>query len=72
MFNLDDVTNENNREHNEKQLYIPDHSYRVLIIGGSASVKRNASLNLIRQQDDIDKIYLYTKDLSEIKYEFFI
>ena len=72
MFNLDDVTNENNREHNEKQLYIPDHSYRVLIIGGSASGKTNASLNLIRQQDDIDKIYLYAKDLSEIKYQFFI
>ena len=27
-------------------------------------------LNLINQQDDIDKIYLYAKDLSEAKYEF--
>ena len=29
-------------------------------------------LNLIKEQDDIDKIYLHTKDLSEPKYEFLI
>ena len=29
-------------------------------------------LNLIKEQDDIDKIYLYTKGLSETKYEFLI
>ena len=29
-------------------------------------------LNLIIQENDIDKIYLYTKDLSEPKYEFLI
>ena len=29
-------------------------------------------LNLIKEQDDIDKIYLYAKDLSESKYEFLI
>ena len=34
--------------------------------------KKNASLNLISQQDDIDKIYLYAKGLSIPKYEFFI
>ena len=43
-----------------------------MIIGGYGSGKTNALLNLISQQDDIDKIYLYAKDLSEIKYEFFI
>ena len=26
-------------------------------------------LNLINEQDDIDKIYVYAKDLSEPKYE---
>ena len=35
MFNLDDITNENNKEHNEKWSYIPDHRYRSLIIGSS-------------------------------------
>ena len=29
-------------------------------------------LNLINEQDDIDKIYLHAKDLSEPKYEFLI
>ena len=40
--------------------------------GGSESGKTNALLNLISQQDDIDKIYLYAKDLSESKYQFLI
>ena len=33
---------------------------------------KNALLNLIKEQDDIDKICLYAKDLSEPKYEFLI
>ena len=72
MINLDSIANENNREHNEKWPYIPDHLYRILIIGGSGSGKTNALLNLIKEQDDIDKIYLYAKDLSEPKYEYLI
>ena len=72
MINLVSITNENNKEHNEKWSYIPDHPYRILIIGGSGSGKTNALLNLIKEQDDIDKIYLYAKDLSEPKYEFLI
>ena len=72
MINLDSITNENNKEHNEKWPYIPDHPYRILIIGGSGSGKTNALLNLIKEQDDIDKIYLYAKDLSESKYKFLI
>ena len=43
-----------------------------MIIGGSGSGKTNALLNLLKEQNDIDKIYLYPKDLSEPKYEFFI
>ena len=50
---------------------IPDHLYRILIIGGSGSGETNALLNLIKQ-DDIDKIYFYAKDLSEPKYELLI
>ena len=72
MINLDSITNENNKEHNEKWPFIPDHPYRILIIGGSGSGKTNAWLNLIKEQDYIDKIYLYAKDLSEPKYEFLI
>ena len=72
MINLDSITNENNKEHNENWPYISDHPYRILIIGGSRSRKTNALINLINEQDDIDKIYLYAKDLSKRKYEFLI
>ena len=61
MFNLDNIMNKNNKEQNENWPYIPDHSYRVFIIGGSGTVKTNGLLNLIKEQDDIDKIYLYAK-----------
>ena len=70
MFNLDNITNENNKKHNLKWPFIPDHPYRILIIGGSVSRKTKTLLNLIKEQDDIDKTYLYAKDLSEPKYEF--
>ena len=49
--------------------YIPDHSYRVLIIGRSGSEKTHVLLNLIKHQHpDIDKSYLYVKGLLELKY----
>ena len=69
MINFDNYTNENKTEHNSKWSYIPDHPYRILIIGGSASGKTNALLNLIHNQPDIDKIYLYAKDPYETKYQ---
>ena len=59
-------------KNNMKWPFISDHPYRILTIGGSGSGKTNTLLNLIRQQDDIDKICLYAKDLSEPKYEFLI
>ena len=60
MIKFDDVTNER-IEYNSNWPYIPDHPYRMLIIGGSESGKTNALLNLINNQLDIDKKYLYAK-----------
>ena len=71
MINLDSITNENNKDHNEKWPYIPDYPYRSLIIDGSGSLKTSTLFNLIKEQNDIGKIYLYAKDLSKEKYDFF-
>ena len=69
MINFDNISNKNNKEQNEKWPHIPDPPYIILIIGGSGSGKTNILLNLINHKNDIDKIYLYAKDLSEPKYE---
>ena len=62
MFNLDTVTSKTDNK---------NWPYRVLIIGPSGSGKINALLNLIQQDNNfIDKIYLYAKDLDEPKYQF--
>ena len=45
MINIDNYVNENKSEHNEKCPYIPDHLYRIIIIGGSGSAKTNALIN---------------------------
>ena len=52
-----------------KNVHIPDllNISRIIIIGGSGSEKTNALINLINEQNDIDKIYLYAKNLSEPK-----
>ena len=55
--------------HNKNWPYIPDHPYRILIIGDSGSGKTNVLLNLIENQPEIDKIYLYAKDPYEAKYQ---
>ena len=49
MINLDNIVNNNNKGHNKKWPYIPDHPYRILIIGGSGSGKTNTLLNLINR-----------------------
>ena len=72
MINFDDYTNENIIEHNPEWPYIPEHPYRILIIGSSGSGKTNTLLNLINNQADIDKIYLYAKDPYEKKNQYLI
>ena len=68
MIDLNIITDENN----EKWSNIPDHPYRTLIIEGSKSEKTNSMINLINEQNDIYKIYLYAKHLSESWYEYLI
>ena len=68
MINFDDATKENIKEFNPNWPQIPDHPYKLLIIRGPASGKANSLFNLIKQQSDIDKIYLYAKDPYEINF----
>ena len=64
--------NENKTEHNENWPHAPDHPYRILIIEDSVSRKTNVLLNLIENQPDIDRTYLYAKDPYEAKCQYLI
>ena len=68
MLNLDNiVSNKNTRssEHN-------NWPFRMLITGSSGSGTTNTLLHLINYLHPIDKIYLYAKDIHELKYEYLI
>ena len=68
----ENYVNENKNEHNKNWPYIPDHPYGILIIGDSGSGKTNVLLNLIDNQPDIDRIYLYAKNPCEAMYQYLI
>ena len=72
MINFDDYVNESKTKNNKNWPYIPDHPYRIQTIVGSGSGKTNVLLNLIGNQPDIDKIYLYAKDPYEAKHQYLI
>ena len=55
MVNFDDTIEEETKEHNPNWPQIPDHPYRILIIRGSALGKTNSLLNLVSQQQHIEK-----------------
>ena len=64
MFNLDDKTTKNDDK---------GWPYRTLVIGPSGSGKTNYLLNEIQRDNNmIDNIYLYAKDLEEPKYQLLI
>ena len=51
MFNLNDITTENNKDHNLNGPYITNHPYRMPIIRGSGSGKTNTLFNFKKEQD---------------------
>ena len=64
MLNLDDITTKNNDK---------DWPFRFIVIGPSGSGKTNYLINKIQTDNNIiDKIYLYAKDLQERKYQLLI
>ena len=72
MIYFDCIVKENIKVYNPNCPQILDHTYRILIIGISRSGKTNSLFNVINQQPDIDKIYLYAKDVNEAKYQFLL
>ena len=74
MINFYDVTKENIKKIKEHPnwLYVLDHPWRILVIGGHQSRKANLLFNLISHQPDIVKICWYGKDPYEAKYQFLI
>ena len=61
MFNFDYITKEDIKEHNSNWAEIPDHLYRILIVGGSGYGDRNTLLHLTNQGPDIDNFFLIQK-----------
>ena len=72
MFNFVYITKEYIKEYIPNCSEIPDHSYRMLIVGGSGSGKTNALLNLINHKSNIDKKNLYAKIPHKAKYQLLI
>ena len=62
----------NIKYYNPNLLQIPDHLYKMSLVGGSWPVKMNSLFNLISHQPDIHIVYLYAKDPSEAKYRLLI
>ena len=48
------------------------YQYRILTIRGSGSGKTNSLLNLINNQPDIDKIYLFANNPYGTKYQYLV
>ena len=66
MLNLDGIVS------NKKENKDNDWTFRMLIIGPTGSGKTNTFLYLINNFHPINKIYLYTKDTDEEKYQYLI
>ena len=49
MINFDDYMNENKTQHNSKWPHIPDHPYRILIIGRSGFGKNKCIIEFNKQ-----------------------
>ena len=58
MTNFNEVTKENIKSRLPNWPLVPNHSYRMLIIGGYRSGKTNTLFYLKCHQQDIDKFFL--------------
>ena len=66
------ILQKNMKKHNPSFPQILDHPYRILIIGRSGTGKTSSLFNVINNEPDIDKIYLYANDEYEAKHQILI
>ena len=71
MINFD-LVNNNIKNNNTNNIYSYTHPFRILIISPSGSGKTNLLRDIINEREDIDKIYLFARNLNEHKYELLI
>ena len=72
MFKFNRITKEDIKKRNPNWSELPNHPYKILIVGGLESRKTNASFNLLHHEPDIDKFFLHAKDPYEAKHELLI
>ena len=70
MTDFDEVIGRNTQEHNPHWPQIPNHSYRILIVGSFGSWKTNVLISIINHQPEIHKIFLHAKDPYVLKYQY--
>ena len=61
MLNFDYIIREDIKVHNPNWPEIPDHLYRILLIGGPGSGKTNPLLNLTNHELDLDNFFYMLK-----------
>ena len=71
MFNFHYITVADIKEHNPNQPDIPDHPYKIWIVGESG-LEKQMHLNLINYERDFVKILLFAKDGNKAKYQLLI
>jgi len=69
IVNFDDICTDKNDRKKKKCIHMPNHPFRMLMIGGSGSGKTNILMNMIVRYLDFDKIFIYTKHLDQDKYK---
>lgn len=70
MTDFDEVIGGNTQEHNPHWPQIPNHSYRMLIVGSFGSWKTNVLISIINHQTGIHKIFLHAKDPYALKCQY--
>ena len=71
FINFDDIVSENNKNHINKNVFVPQHISNTIIIGQTGCSKTNLSFNILTLNPVFQKTFTFTKE-PEAKYNFLI